>query len=372
LRKVWLLFDNRSYPGLDWRAAARVKDAELERILGNLDRSTASFLAVLEDEPPSGWRAQAQLGLGTNFLMLGDWQAAAGELQQLVDRSNISTEEGAAAVDAAQQRLTLIHRLTLRRQAGGRPWVSSRKLGMSGLKRPVGVAIADDGRLAITDSGTGQAYVIDGTQLKDRYSFGNVARPSWSRFGHLALGAGDTVEVPLSNSSLRFLAPTGQRSQPIKGILAAERGALGQWFVLANRRVLSYSAGSKYQRAVMDKGSGDAADLDRDYASRLYVLDSKGKSVIRYQPDGTNGQRVASGSWREPVAMTIDLLGNIYVLDAGTKQIDVIDQHGQQIESLGPALPGGISLRTPEDIAVDGAGRVYIADSGAGAVVVVE
>ena len=53
-------------------------------------------------------------------------------------------------------------------------------------------------------------------------------------------------------------------------------------------------------------------------------------------------------------------------------EIDVFDPEGVGRWSLGPFLPGGVELRDPRDIAVDGQGRVYVADRGLSVVVMVQ
>jgi hypothetical protein len=70
--------------------------------------------------------------------------------------------------------------------------------------------------------------------------------------------------------------------------------------------------------------------------------------------------------------MTVDALGNIYVLDAGASRIEVLHQDGQRLAFVGPVLPGGRELRSPEDLAVDGSGRLLIVDSKLSSVIVLE
>ena len=50
----------------------------------------------------------------------------------------------------------------------------------------------------------------------------------------------------------------------------------------------------------------------------------------------------------------------------------MFSQTGQPLEVLGPQLPGGVELRDPRDLAVDGTGRLYIADRGTGTIVILE
>ena len=58
--------------------------------------------------------------------------------------------------------------------------------------------------------------------------------------------------------------------------------------------------------------------------------------------------------------------------DSTSRTISVYGPDGSPLNSLGPTFPGGIELRAPEDLAVDGTGRIFIADSKLSALVVVE
>ena len=88
--------------------------------------------------------------------------------------------------------------------------------------------------------------------------------------------------------------------------------------------------------------------------------------------------QILVGRWRRAQALDIDELGNLYILDRDANEIHVYSQTGQpllvsgQPLVLGPQLPGGVVLRDPRDLAVDGTGRLYIADRGADTIVVLE
>ena len=56
----------------------------------------------------------------------------------------------------------------------------------------------------------------------------------------------------------------------------------------------------------------------------------------------------------------------------GTKTVYASTAEGNSLATLGPQLAGGIELRAPSDVAVDGTGRLYIVDSRLGALIVVE
>ena len=79
-----------------------------------------------------------------------------------------------------------------------------------------------------------------------------------------------------------------------------------------------------------------------------------------------------SHEWRRPEALTIDALGNVYVLDRDEKTIDVFDPDGTLLLTYGPELPDGTRLSGPRDLAVDDEGRLYVVDRDLDAVFILE
>ena len=79
--------------------------------------------------------------------------------------------------------------------------------------------------------------------------------------------------------------------------------------------------------------------------------------------DSTRGEfQYGYVDYRPPKANSVARLGRMYVLDRGSRTVLVYDADGQRLDSLGPQLGGGIELRSPVDLAVDGSGRLFIAD----------
>jgi hypothetical protein len=81
---------------------------------------------------------------------------------------------------------------------------------------------------------------------------------------------------------------------------------------------------------------------------------------------------VLSGDWRRAEAVAADRLGNTYVLDRDARQVYMYSAAGEETGVIGPSLSDGIQLRRPEDLAVDGSGRLLIADRDVRALIVLE
>ncbi len=81
--------------------------------------------------------------------------------------------------------------------------------------------------------------------------------------------------------------------------------------------------------------------------------------------------RLISGGLTKPLALDVDPMGNVYVLEESGR-LQVFDTGGRKLDALGPGLPGGVTLSDPVDVAVDDTGRVYILDAKPAALYVLE
>lgn len=374
LGRVPLLFGRDAYPDLPARSEARVRAGEISLGLGAYQDAAASFVSAIEEETPSPWTARARFGLARVLLADGQWVAAADVLQRIVTTSAAALPEGDPQwAEVARRRLTLVHRLRIRPAAGRPRWSGARLLSLPGvlLKKPVGIAARDDGRLVIADDGQKMALVVSTTGVvESRVPVDDPGLPWWN--GEEAyLPAGSRVHLLISNAAQGFPVYKGKERQPAEGLWAGARGQFGQWYLLDRDTdsVLGYAPVGGRPGVL---AGGDPQDLALDSRDRVYVLDRKANTVVRLRPDGGSDGIVARGDWDRPQALAIDPLDNLYVLDRGNAQVLVFDPEGKRLEVLGPQLPGGIELRSPQDLAVDGSGRLWIADSKLAAVVVVE
>ena len=374
-RNVWVLFGRQRYPSLPWRASALVRSGELALRLGALDDAAGLFVAAIEDEPPNEWSSRAFLGLATVAMTSGDWLSASQVLQELVDRSFTSLAVSDSQLRRARNELTLIHRLKLRPAAGERSWQESRRLPLH-LRKPSGVAADEEGRLAVTDESTEQFVVVGPAgDLEVRQIYPNLRRPGWDLEGAAIVAVEDGLVQPATRQGITFADSRKQRGQTIEGVRGVEQGVFRQWFLLTDKpeQILVFAADGSYLRELTDPRQVQPVDLTRDALGRLYVLDRKGKRVLRYSPSGMPERTVAaSATWKRPEAVAVDLLGNTYVLDRGSRRIEVFDPSGTRQAELGPTLPGGTELASPRDVTVDGSGRVFIADSKLGVVLILE
>ena len=362
-RRVWVLFDPVSHPDLIYRAAARVRYAELEIRAGDSAGAELSYLSTLEAEPMSEWTMRARLGLAGIYLERGDWILAAETLQQAI---NEATSLGFATVaEDARVHLTLIHRLMLRPAANGKRWQTGSRVSGLTLNKPAGIAASRDGRLIATEE-LGRAVLIENGKIILQRSYDFAYRPFWARDGKAWVPTGTVIWEMVDRERMTYLGPS---RQPIRAILSGAEG-IYQWFTLERKpqRVLTHRAESRVDRRVP---ASDPLDIAADGQGRLYILDGQKRGVVRFSPAGDSSTNLISGLLGRPIALDVDPMGNVYVLDRDGK-VDIFDSKGQKLETLGPSFPGGITLTSAHDIAVDGTGRIYLLNSKPGTVYVLE
>ncbi len=157
--------------------------------------------------------------------------------------------------------------------------------------------------------------------------------------------------------------------------------------------IISTVAGTGMQGFSGDGGPATKATLNRptfvvvDPAGNLYITDTSNQRIRRVDLNGTittiagngvagfsgDGGLAADASLMFPLGMAMDSIGNLYVADANNHRVRKIGLGGvittvagNGLESfsgdLGPATSA--SLNYPEDVAIDRAGNLFIADSG--------
>jgi serine/threonine-protein kinase len=129
------------------------------------------------------------------------------------------------------------------------------------------------------------------------------------------------------------------------------------------------------------------ANLAVDAAGIVYVADTNNHRIRLIRPDGTVGTLAgqlkpgmvsgyadgpaAEAKFNSPRSVAVDGAGNVYVVDTGNQRIRAISPAGQQVTTLaGGPQPGykdgqGAEARFsyPSDLAVDAAGNLYVADT---------
>jgi hypothetical protein len=375
LERVPTVYPAEVFPDLPWRARALVRLGELDARAGEDDAAAGAFLRVLEQEPLSDWTPRAAVGLGEAFLRRGDWVAAIDILQSVIDRSD--TLGGSAIPESLVVRawasLSLGYRFFVAPEAGMARWTSTNALSVTGtsLDRPTGIALGPGGSMIIVDERTPIVGVLDATgQFQGGLPLTGALLPFWGADGTPYSVSERSIVRILTRDRVTFVADGDE----VKDLRAGFVDLSGNWFILDtdDDRITSHSIARQYRETVFKMRNRKPYDLHGLGNGDLYVLDRDQDDVLLRVAGDTEWRTVVDGDWDRPVALTVDRLGNVYVLDERTSQIHVYDPQGTRVQTLGPTLPGGVQLKQPRDLSVDSAGRIFVADRDGGNIWIVQ
>lgn len=224
------------------------------------------------------------------------------------------------------------------------------------LRLPTGLAIDGSNNLFIADSGNSQVLRV--TPLLQVSTVQQPARD-------LAVDAIGTLYLA-NGSSVRRLSVTDALLTVAGGL------SFGFW-----------GDGGLAVNAVLNAPAGVAQDA----SGNLYVADTGNHRIRRVTPDGHIGTIAGTGqagfsgdgtnaitaNLNSPQAIAADAIGNLYVADTGNNRIRKIDATGR-IATIAGTGDSGYSgdrgnallarLNAPSGLALDGSGNLYIADTG--------
>ncbi|MHB1457355.1 MAG: NHL repeat-containing protein [Armatimonadota bacterium] len=211
----------------------------------------------------------------------------------------------------------------------------------TGVKSPAGIAITNDGRIYISDTGTGSVKVIssDATQK--------------------------TIELP---------AVEGGKA-PIPGRMTIDRN--GNLYVIdrANQRICVFDKDSKlkFQFGKIGAKHGEFKSLEDvavDRLGRIYAIDSSGTPVQVFDKKGKYLYRFGfKGEGDEDISFAaglfIDPNDQVWVVDQGAHCLKVFDRNGAFLRRFGEYGTEQGALFQPVDADIDSLGRVYVLEAGA-------
>jgi DNA-binding beta-propeller fold protein YncE len=199
---------------------------------------------------------------------------------------------------------------------------------------PIGIAIAGDGTVLVTDAELGAVFRFD-----------REGRP----LGHF----GDDVLV----------RPTGIARDPARGLIyvADTRSNDVKTFDEAGRLV------GVVGRSGESQGELNAPTHIAFAGGRLYVTDTLNSRVQVFDSDGTPvvvlGKRgLFLGDLARPKGVSVDSSGNIYVVEGYFDHLLVYDRNGRFLLPIGGTGSGPGRFYLPTGVWTDARDRIYVAD----------
>ncbi len=241
---------------------------------------------------------------------------------------------------------------------------------------PVGVAVDAAGSVYVADRQEARIRKVD--------TSGNVTTLA----GNGTQGYADGTGGPTGTAE--FDAPTGLAVDAFGDVYVADYGNNRIRVVDASGNVTTLAGNGTQGRANGTGGPAGTAEFDGpagvalDATGNVYVADSEnalirmvdtGGSVTTLAGttpgflDGTAGP-TGTAQFDLPTGVAVDASGNVYVADTANNRIRLVVPGGDVTSLVGNGKPGyadgpaqSAELNTPEGVAVDVAGDVYVADS---------
>ena len=171
----------------------------------------------------------------------------------------------------------------------------------------------------------------------------------------------------------------GQFSEPA----ALDCGPDGRIYVAdtRNSRIQVFDQEGKFELAFGERG-GKTGQLDApegivvNSSGIIYVADTGNDRIQMFNKSGIfflsfgsrsrtkKGQVPADGTFSRPTALALNSKEQLYVLDSGNNRIQIFDEKGKHLASIGKQGDQYRQFDNPVDIALDDEDYLYVADQG--------
>ena len=217
--------------------------------------------------------------------------------------------------------------------------------GQGQLAAPRNMAVAEDGRIYVADTGNHRIVVFspDGQMLTTWGSFGDQPG-QFNEPWDVAIGPDGSVYVADTwNHRIQKFTPEGEFITAWGGFVSTD-GQLGQMGVFWGPRAIAFTQDGNL--LVTDTGN-----------KRVQVFTPEGQPVTQF-----GGAGVEEGYFDEPVGVAVDGEGAIYVADTWNQRIQKFSPDFQFLKAW--SVPGweGQDILMKPYLAVDKKGLVYAAD----------
>ena len=354
----------RLFPGNDAVPAAGFYAGETLRIVRRTDEALDRFRRVTAEYPNSSWAALANLAAGY-CLVQGD---RAGAALPEVQRVRQQLPGSPAAADALNIN-TILYRLYVRAPSQPAYGFSGRYVGEEKpeLKDVIGVIVDQGGRILVGHK-TGIAIFDSKGAQRGTVAAADPSAIFVDERGRLVVARNDALIAEKAESTtISLTQPDGKIRlvEEMPSVVALSNGNR----LIADRKaknILRVSAAGRDPKVFVDVNAerlalnrlDDVAIIEKD-TKGVTITDRDGKVLTKIPARGTGYQ------FDDPVDLTFDQLGHLYVLDRGKGSVHVFSPKYKLIAtfSIPDKSPG--AFMKARSFALDAAGRMYIFDERA-------
>jgi TolA-binding protein len=378
----------RLYPESRAAAAARFSSGMCESLRERPAQAAREFKRLLDERPDSRFAPDALYRFGVALSHLDEPHEAMLALQEVRSR-----HPGTPQAKEALDRLTLLHRLRILPEAAGAGEGSSgeRPSGTLLYRYDKSYGFAGGGTTVATIRGSSDIAIdTQGRVIVASRKSPGVFRLSpkgaiQDRIDHpgpefIAVGEGRAVyisgrnQIAVNSRNWSGADLRGREGRPVRKFGPIALDPAGRVYLLdpSDNSLLVFDSSRRLVGSVRPPAGqkGRFVDVAAGEDGGVYVLDGRARTVIKlHQGEVTGSVSLADLGTDRPVALAVDALGDLFVLDGGTGWIFVADPGGRRIDVVRPPKQVTSRLGVPAALAVDSTGRIYLCGRKSGRVV---
>ena len=360
-------------------------------------RAAEAFARLRDEQPQSPLAAEALYRLGTALSFLDEPAEAILALQQV--RNHYPRSRFARR---ALERITLIHRLRLAPRGGGgerdpasgeAAMAAERAPGLEppyrvdadyggpgagrnedsgGIRDATDIDIDPQGLAVVASPKARGVFRLDrGGRVRERVPHPDpdfVAAPEGL---DVYISGGEQIAVNTRNWSGAKLPGLDRRPLKDFGPIAVDRTGRVHLIDRRENALLIFDRSRQLIGSIRPTNAkeGRFVDVASGAGNGIFVLDGRTGTVVEIRHGVETARIDLSGlALKEPIALAVDALGDLFLLDRQDGGVTIVDPTGRRITTIRPSDDARSRLGRPAALAVDALGRVYLVGRKSGAV----
>jgi len=360
------------YENNPWIPAALFATGRALERQGKFQEAVDAYFQVIVDHARSEWSAGAQLGVGRSFVRQGEPLEAMAQFQQV--RNN---HPDSADAESALDWLTLLYRF-YGAPMMGKPVSFRRDASFKGalgdkFKNVMAVRVSVSG-IHVLERGRKRIVTFDRNgSLASTKGAGEPYGLSVDPRGQLVVAT--EKAVVLDGKPVVYSIPAKDGPEPLEKIRWAARDRLGEVYVYdeGQKQILRFGDDAQLLGAFPDNTPREVLAIEVDQLGNLVVLEKKQREVFVYSPEGRAIAKIVTKkgqlNLKKAVDIALDPAGYLYILDEDSAQIAVFDAAYQHLTTLTAESLGAGVIEKPQTMDVDASGDLYVYDDKSKAVV---